>query len=281
MRKTSAILIKSVSSLLAGVLILSTLLATAPVYAESSSKALVSIIIDDLGYKHHQDFRAVDLPAPIVCAILPHTPLSSKVAERAHRAGKEIILHVPMESMHKHKHKNLGPGALYTKMSKQEFLSTLRKNLKSVPLAIGLNNHMGSLLTTHPIQMHWLMDELKQHGYAYIDSMTTSESVANIVARNKKLPYLVRDVFLDNEVNPNYIRGQLERLVQRAKKKGSAIAIGHPHKATLDALENFIREAHYQNIDIVSMTEMLKHRKHNTHTLRTTALPKESDNTFH
>lgn len=281
MRITTTILIKSVSALLAGVLITAMLIVTSPVHSESSTEALVSIIIDDLGYKHHQDFRAVDLPAPIVCAILPHTPLSGKVAERAHRAGKEIILHVPMEAMHAHKHKSLGPGALYTKMNKKEFLSTLRKNLKSVPLAIGLNNHMGSLLTTHPIQMHWLMDELKQQGYAYIDSMTTSESVANIIARNKKLPYLVRDVFLDHEVNPSFIRKQLDYLVRRAKKKGSAIAIGHPHKVTLDALEDFIHDARYQNIKIVSMTDMLKHRKHNTSTLRTTALPKEANVSYH
>ena len=201
-----------------------------------------------------------------------HIPLSDQLANEAHRSGKEIILHIPMEAQHHHR---LGPGGFKVEMTKQEFINTLRKNLNSIPLAIGMNNHMGSLLTTHPMQMHWLMDELKNQGYAYVDSMTTNQSVANVIARNKKVPYLIRDVFLDHEVSHQYIQQQLQELINKAQDKGYAIAIGHPHPQTLDAVEKFIAESHLHNIKIVSLKDMLKHRKHTTSTLRTTSLPEQ------
>ncbi len=251
-----------------------TLLATMPIsgIAETRySDPVISIIIDDLGYKHHEDFRVVDLPAPIICAIMPHTPFAQKVAYRAHESGKEIILHVPMEAEKKNKY--LGPGALTVKMSKDEFIQTLRNNLKNVPLAIGLNNHMGSLLTRYPEHMQWLMLELKQQGYVYIDSMTSNQSIANMIARENEVPYLIRDVFLDHEVTPHHIKGQLEKLVNKAKQKGYAVGIGHPHPETLDAIESFITQLHRTNIKIISLKEMLEYRQQSSATVRTTSLP--------
>lgn len=262
------VFIASIALLLAGVL-----LTGWPVFSQAEHQpAYISIIIDDLGYKSTQDFRVIDLPAPIICAIMPHAPLSDKLAIEAHRSGKEVILHIPMESQHQHH--RLGPGGLRVSMNKHEFISTLRNTLNSMPLAIGMNNHMGSRLTTHHEHMHWLMDELKDQGFAYIDSMTTNRSVANSVAHEKQVPYLVRDIFIDHEVNPRHIQQQLKQLIRKAKTKGYATAIGHPHPQTLDAIEQFLLELRHHNIQVVSLTEMLQLRNHAISLVRTSALSK-------
>ena len=235
----------------------------------AADSPLISIIIDDLGYRHQQDTRAVNLPGPVICAIMPHSPLAERLAQRAHRQGKEIILHLPMEP--DLSHHGLGPGALTMAMHKEEFLETLRDNIKTVPLAIGINNHMGSRLTRHQLPMQWLMGELKKQGYAYIDSKTSKKSVATDVALENQVPFLARDVFLDNLRTPSYIQQQLQRLTAIAEKKGHAIAIGHPHPETLDALETYIQNSHHQGLRLVSLKEMIEHRQRMTADFRTVA----------
>ncbi len=227
----------------------------------ASSNPVISIIVDDLGYKMKDDLRVLGLPAPIVCAVMPHGPHSKKLAVLANRAGKEVILHLPMQAMHKHKNEFLGPGALELDMSKGEFIKTLRNDLNAIPYAIGLNNHMGSLLTQHPGHMQWLMDELKRRGDIYIDSITSDHSVAAMIADETDVPYLTRDVFLDNKQSKNYIHGQVQQLIRHAKKTGSAIGIGHPHPETIKALGKLIVDLNKSNIKIIPIKQMLEHRK--------------------
>lgn len=234
------------------------------VYSQSHAaptNPVISIIIDDLGYKIKDDLRVLGLPAPIVCAVMPHGPHSKQLAVLANRAGKEVILHLPMQAMHEPKNEYLGPGALKLHMSKNEFISTLRNDLNAIPHTIGLNNHMGSLLTQHPGHMQWLMDELKQRGHIYIDSVTSDHSVAAMIADETDVPYLTRDVFLDNKQSKSYIQGQVQQLIKRARKNGSAIAIGHPHPETIKALGKLIVELNKSNIKIIPIKQMLKLRQ--------------------
>ena len=92
--------------------------------------------------------------------------------------------------------------------------------------------------------------------------MTTNRSVANAIARDKNVPHLVRDIFLDHELSQYHIDNQIRKLIEKANERGSAIAIGHPHQMTIDAVEQFIQRAYQHNIKIVSLTDMLRHRKH-------------------
>ena len=121
-------------------------------------------------------------------------------------------------------------------MNREEFTNILETNLRHVPNIIGLNNHMGSLLTRHSGQMQWLMETLKVNGYLFIDSMTHNKSVAAEVARENNLPYLTRDVFLDHVQTRANVRKKFMELVATAKRKGSALAIGHALPETIEVL---------------------------------------------
>ncbi len=121
-------------------------------------RPVISIIIDDLGYGLVDGRRAIDLPGPVACSVLPHTPYSSRLAEAAHGAGKEVLLHLPMQPMND---KDPGFGALTLDTNEQGLRRLLEANLAAVPHVVGINNHMGSLLTRHPGHMGWLMRDLR------------------------------------------------------------------------------------------------------------------------
>jgi hypothetical protein len=215
-------------------LLLASVIFSTPAYSEPIYKPTISILIDDLGYKSKEDLRALALPGPVAYAILPHAPHTDKMSRIALQYGKEVLLHQPMQAMDKNKF--LGPGALTLNMTREEFLETLHINMRAVPNLIGLNNHMGSLLTSHPGHMQWLMEILKSNGQFYIDSLTSQESVAARLAKENNVPYLTRDIFLDHKQNRAYIRKQFMELVKHAKRHGSALGIGHPHVSTIEVL---------------------------------------------
>lgn len=218
----------------------------------------ISIIIDDLGYRRNEDLEAIELPGPLAYAILPHSPHATIMSELANRNGKEVLLHLPMEALEQDKNRFLGPGALTLNMSRQKFLATVRDDLHSFPNIIGVNNHMGSLLTRIPGYMEWLMHYLRHSGKFYIDSMTIGSSVANGIARENHVPSMRRDVFLDNIRSMSYINNQFDELIAIARHKGYAIAIGHPHPETLAVLANRLRTLDAYGVKLVSLSRMLQ-----------------------
>jgi len=113
------------------------------VSADTAARPMISIIIDDIGYRMRDDLRAIGLPGSVAFAIMPHSPNARKMSTLAHQKGKEVLLHMPMQAMEEDKNKFLGPGALTLQMTYEEFIRTLDNSLRSVPHAIGLNNHMG------------------------------------------------------------------------------------------------------------------------------------------
>ena len=137
----------------------------------SAEQPTISIIIDDIGYRLQDDLHSLTLPGPVAYAILPHAPHTEKMSQLAAKKNKEILLHQPMQAMEKNEY--LGPGALTLNMSQEEFLQTLNININAVQNLIGINNHMGSLLTRHPGHMQWLMETMKANGQFYVDSLNT------------------------------------------------------------------------------------------------------------
>jgi polysaccharide deacetylase 2 family uncharacterized protein YibQ len=195
----------------------------------------ISIIIDDLGYMKKRDTRAIQLPGSVTFAFLPHTPHAHDLATLAHELNKEVMMHLPMESM---EHEKLGSGGLTLDMTHEELSAQLKSNLESVPHVVGINNHMGSLLTQHPGHMHWLMQELhKRDDLYFVDSYTTKTSVAQKIASENWVPNLRRDVFLDNDRDPAKIRKHFRRLIKMARETGIALGIGHPYPETMAVLE--------------------------------------------
>ena len=225
-----------------------------PAQAEDNIAPTITIIIDDLGYRLQDDLRALKLPGPVAYSILPHGPHTNRIAQTASDQGRELLLHQPMQALDKNKY--LGPGGLTLNMSREEFVKTLTVNLRRVPNIIGVNNHMGSLLTQHPGHMQWLMETLKSRGYLFIDSMTSNESIAATVADENNLPYLTRDVFLDHVQNRSFVRNKFIELIDKAKQKGSALAIGHPHPETIQVLSEMLIDVERHGVNLVGVKTM-------------------------
>jgi len=229
------------------------LLACAALTAQA--QPLISIIIDDIGDRYDYGRRALELPGALTYSILPHTPYAAHFARQAHRQGREVMLHLPMQAEAGNR---LGPGGVTLDMTEQAFRATVRDNLAAVPHARGINNHMGSLLTRHPGHMDWLMSEMNaQGGLFFVDSVTTVRTVAAHVALEHGLPTTRRDVFLDSATDPDSIRRQFARLLAVAHEQGSALAIGHPYPGTLQVLAEVLPQLGMYGVRLVPVSQLI------------------------
>ena len=221
----------------------------------------IAIIIDDLGHNLQRGKAFIDLPAPLTFAILPHTTHAHQIAAAAHQARKEIMVHLPMANV---ANTPIGPGGLTANQPKVEFLVALDAAIKSVPFAQGINNHTGSYLTQQPQQMNWLMSDMKQRDLFFVDSRTTPNSVAKIVADEHQVFASSRDVFLDNDRNPEAIDAAFQYLIKKARQDGSAIAIGHPYPETLKYLKKAIPKLAAEGIQVLTTSSLiaLQHMRH-------------------
>jgi uncharacterized protein len=187
-------------------------------------------IIDDAGYSLVQLEDFLRLPFPLTIAVLPGLPNSEKAAMAIRAAGKELILHQPMQALGG---QDPGPGALELGMGKAEIERLVEANLKTVPGAIGMNNHMGSAVTTDFGIMEAVAAVAKRRGIYYLDSLTTSGTAVAAAARREGIPYWERDVFLDNAPDRASILRAVEDGKKRATKDRPAIMIGHVWSADL------------------------------------------------
>jgi polysaccharide deacetylase 2 family uncharacterized protein YibQ len=224
--------------------------------AEPAPKAIyIALIIDDLGNNRFTDERATRLPGPVACAVLPHTPHGVTVADAAHAQNKEVLLHLPMESLDE---REPGPGTLDSSMFQEEFTQMVSYDLASVPHVVGINNHMGSRLTADAAYMRQLMQQMhKRSDLFFIDSRTNPASVAAAAARESGVPTLSRDVFLDNEPTPPAIERQLQALIRIAHARGFAVGIGHPHPTTLGVLERWLPTLAQQGVHLIPLSTLL------------------------
>jgi polysaccharide deacetylase 2 family uncharacterized protein YibQ len=214
----------------------------------------IAIIIDDLGYQLAAGRRAIALPGPVVCAILPGTPGAASLAKSAYEHGKEVLLHLPLQSVAHHPPE---PGAITLDMGRGHFAETFASALESVPFATGVNSHRGSLLTRHPGHMRWLMEDiLAAEDLFFVDSYTTHRSVALQIASEEGVPAIKRDVFLDTD--PARLENEFERLKTLARENGLAVAIGHPYPATLAFLEHEIPRLVEEGIRLVPLRELIE-----------------------
>jgi len=227
-------------------------------FSRSESQPKIAIIIDDIGYNIPLGQRTVDLPGAITLAVLPKTPGAQSLSREGFKKGKEIMLHAPMSN---HNEFALGPGALTEELSKEEFLKTLNANIDNIPHIVGVNNHMGSRLTTQRKQMNWVMETLAKRDLYFVDSLTHGASVAYRTAKKYGITSTQRDIFLDHHIDEALITVQFERLIKRAKNQGYAIGIGHPYPETLNVLEKYIPQLKQHNIQLVHVSTLLNFDK--------------------
>ncbi|MEM9209009.1 MAG: divergent polysaccharide deacetylase family protein [Pseudomonadota bacterium] len=223
--------------------------------AATAAEPVIALIIDDLGYRYVEGARATRLPGPVVCAVLPETPQGKVLAELANANGKEVLLHLPMQAVDADLPQE--PWVLSLDDSHTQVADRLAQSLGSVPHAIGINGHRGSLLTRHPGHMRWLMDELEARDLLFVDSYTTHHSVAIQVADEVGVPATRRNVFLDHNASPARIRAEFERLVRLAQRDGSAVAIGHPYPVTLTFLEDTLPDLDAYGVKLVGIRELI------------------------
>lgn len=219
----------------------------------SSYAAKVAIIIDDIGYRK-SDLNVLSLPGNITYSVLPQTPYGKKLAQKAYDRNLDVMLHIPMEATNG---KKLGPGALTSEMGEQAIRNNLAKAFSEVPFAVGINNHMGSLLTQMYSPMAWTMRYLKEENRFFVDSVTTEQSKARLVAKKFGVPALSRHIFLDNHLEHDYINGQFEQLISIAKKYDRAIAIAHPHPETIESLSKLIPLLAQNDIELVGISTLI------------------------
>ena len=216
----------------------------------------IAIVVDDLGSNKRTAEELLHLDIPLTFSILPSQSSSRRIAHKAHAQGKEIILHLPMETQG-YPHKDPGKGALLVSMNERELLRQLRKDLNAVPFIEGVNNHMGSRFMEHGEKVRLVLRELKQKELFFLDSRTTSKSQGYQIAQELGLRTDKRDLFLDNESDVEYTKIQLKQLIRIARDHGTAIGICHPYPSTITALKEMIPRIQAEGIQIVPLSQAL------------------------
>ena len=228
--------------------------------AETSSPR-IAIVIDDFGYSGSETTMGLlNLDYPITISVLPHCPHTTDIAHAAHRAGKEVIVHIPMEPRG-YPEVDPGEGALMSDHTREQLVRRIDAALDDVPHAVGANNHMGSAFTSQHIPMRVLMRKLSDRGLYFLDSMTTPESVGISEARRAGVPTMRNRMFIDSPVDESGridVESQLDELVAVARKRGEAVGLGHPHPETLRVLRKVLPELEREGIDLVFISELVR-----------------------
>lgn len=215
----------------------------------------IAVIIDDLGLDRARTRAAIALPGAITLSFLPYGGATPEMAREARRNGHEVMVHLPMEPVG---NANPGPMALSAGLSPEEVRRRMEWALARVPGFAGVNNHMGSRLTTDAQALAPAMRVLAERGIYFIDSRTTANSVAEAVARREGVASAARDVFLDHGGGAGGVRAALARLERIAAERGIALAIGHPYDATLEVLVRWCAEAESRGYRLVPASEAVR-----------------------
>jgi len=222
----------------------------------AAGQARLAIILDDLGNDRTVADAVFALGYPLTISVLPNRPHSVDIAEAAHRRGYQVMLHLPMESVGngKPESQELRPG-----MSAREVSALVNGFLRAVPDVAGVNNHQGSQSTADAALMAELMPVLRDRKLFYIDSRTTAATVAYDTARKAGVRAAFRNVpFLDDVAEISAVSKQLQRAIRDAQEKGGAVAIGHPHPATLTALREVLPQAKSQGVRLVFASDLVR-----------------------
>jgi polysaccharide deacetylase 2 family uncharacterized protein YibQ len=221
------------------------------------ARGRLAILLDDAGQSMDLVERCAALPPQVGVAVLPFLPYSTATATAVHRAGHQVWLHLPMEPRG-YPDNRPGPGAVFVSMDDAEVRRTVHSALNSVPHVVGVNNHMGSRATEDMRLMTVVMQELRGRGMWFIDSRTTTETVAEEAARAVGVPTGRRHVFLDNSRTESAISAQLAEAVYRARMDGEAVAIGHVAPPTLAVLERELPNLAQRGADLVPPGDLVR-----------------------
>ncbi len=225
-------------------------------YQMQENQVKIAIIIDDMGIDKFRTRQIINLNPNITVSFLPYSPDLDKYVEMAHNNGNEIMAHIPMQP--KNKKLNPGPDFLNVNMEQEQIENFLNNQLAKIKYASGMNNHMGSEFTENKDKMGYVMNYLTKTSLFFVDSLTSGKSKGEELAKEYNIPYLIRDIFIDHTVGKVSALKQLEKAEKTAKKRGYAIAIGHPKDATIEALKDWIPTLPGKNIILVPASRLIE-----------------------
>ena len=229
----------------------------------------IAIVIDDLGINAARTAQAIALPANVTLSFLPYPARSHELSRRAHLAGHEVIVHLPMQPTG---NENPGERALKTGLPSDELQQRLGWALSRVSDYDGVNNHMGSRFTTSRPDLLPVMRELKARGLFFLDSRTTTKTQVEKIAQEIGMLSGRRDVFIDDDQGASAIARQIQLIEDMARKNGNVIAIGHPYPATLKALATWSKTIKERGFRLAPLREVLILRESSTPALITAGL---------
>jgi len=264
-RRTSTNIIPVLFILAVAIAVLIIILYKAPVKPRPEGK--VAFVIDDWGYSLNNIETLFQIERPVTLAILPHLRYSKEISDRVKKQGQryDVILHLPLESK---SGKSAERDTISRNTKKDRVLAILKEDIESVPGIIGVSNHQGSRATENKEIMKIILEELKKRDLFFLDSRTTPVSVCGNISDKIGLRYAERGIFLDlaqrkeEKQYKAYVRRQIKELINIAKARGSAIAIGHDKKFTLEVIMESIPDIEKKNIKIVPLKDLVgKHEK--------------------
>lgn len=217
----------------------------------------IALVIDDIGYDPEAARDLAKLPVPVAFGILPHCPFSKEAARLAREGGKEILLHLPMEPQG-FPETDPGPGAVFRFMTAEEIAARVGESLESLPGAVGVNNHMGSSFMEDGERLAVVFRCLKERGLFFLDSLTTTGSEAAGTAGRLGVPFVARDIFLDNGNSQEDTREVLQRLLEKREHWRELVVIGHPYRNTVEVLEEMIPKLEKAGIRFVPLSSVVK-----------------------
>lgn len=220
-----------------------------------SIKGRIAIVLDDWGYNLNNLPIAASIKYPLTASVLPHLSYSHKAAQELHRRGWQIILHLPLEP---HDHRNLEKDTIMVSMDASTVKEILDRDLEGIDYVAGVSGHQGSMATEDPVIMGAIFKDLSKRRLYFLDSFVTADSVCPRVAAEVGLPFARRDVFLDNKLEPAYIKKQLYQLKTKARIHGQAIGIGHDRRATLEVLKEVMPELEKEGYKFVYVSDLVK-----------------------
>ncbi len=219
--------------------------------------ARLAIVIDDFGYRLHNENKILQMPSAVSIAVLPDSPHGREMAQKAHKQGREILIHLPMLPLSK---QPLEKNTLHPSMNKEEIEAIIHDAIQKVPYATGMNNHMGSAMTSNLSGMKKVMGALSQYHLYFLDSVTIGSTQVSKASIGTPVQILRRNVFLDNVQTEAETLHQLNRAIALARKQGSAIAIGHPYPTTIRALRQGLATLP-DDIELVAPSKLLNHAR--------------------
>lgn len=222
----------------------------------NDKKPKLAFIIDDFGYSQEPITKFVTLDCPITFAVLPYRPFTQLAADSAITAGKQVMIHLPMEPISRAAQSE--EITIMADMAPEKIRSIVTLAMKEIPKAIGINNHQGSRATADATVMNEVLQVIKKHNMFFVDSHTHSSSLAFTMAKQMNVATGLNELFLDNQADVEYVKKQIRKGIIIAQNQNQLIAIGHARETTYQAIEQMLPEIHEAGIDIVFVSQLVK-----------------------